>query len=74
MIKSLEKEEQVEKRKIEVREERAERDIHIILCYVISRGAVLFVLVLHPCSAMDQTDRQSLIGFGKGISCMCRLV
>jgi len=48
-----------------VEEERVERSIYVILGYVISRGAVLFVLVLHACSTMDQTDIQSLIGFGK---------
>lgn len=50
--------------------ESAERGIRIILGYVISRGVLLFVLVLHPCSTMDQTDRQSLIGFGKEL-CVC---
>lgn len=51
-----------------VREEKREknrgerRSIHIILAYVISSWALLFVLVLHACGTMDQTDIQSLIG------------
>lgn len=35
------------------------RCIHIILGYVISRGELLFVLVLHSCRAMDQTYRHT---------------
>lgn len=61
-----------QKEKNKVKEERVERSIHTIVCYVTSRGALLFVLVLHACSAMDQTDMQSLIGFGKDFYvCVC---
>ncbi len=47
------------------------RDLHYTgLCNL--HRVLLFVLILHPCSAMDQTDRQSLIGFWKEFNvCVC---